>query len=587
MIRNNNINGIIFYIKLLLMIGLMFASYKIEAAEEKESRLDYQGDIFFQGFYLQRDLPLIRTDELGRTDSAGTLLPFPYESVCDSPEVVRSLYNPGVNSRCKEEDDFYRMRLRANFSYRASPFVDILYGMEVGYITFGREDNVYGPDSGGGGSGRTNLETQQLLMKIHNATDRASLSAGVFSFSTPNGIVVANSGAGFKGNLEFPGQYSSVEAVFIRSEDNSRRDDDSNGFSDSNYRDVHLGILDWKFTGIPNVRSELYGVYRRDGDPDPSASDGGETSQLYWGGLYLTFSIGPVDFVIHGVGNAGSFTRANKYDHLPVYNRILILRTLEASGYTLNPDTLIGENLSLDGLTDLPGTLPYLATITDAYQAALPGEKHRVNAGAGNFEAAWQASDFVRVVFAAAGATGRLGLEEDGSLSDYRADQFRTAGSAFQFSDIAVDTSGGYSIFSGGRLTGLNTGGIRLLFRLYESLEAHLAYSSVHLNHRPAMRGNAYYTKYPFYLTYQVDTEGRVSPIIDWNVRFTQHPGIRESTLYLGEEWDAGFSWRPWTGFLLEGKAAWFDSGDGYKILKDVQYGDDIYEFSLAAKQEF
>ena len=489
-------------------------------AQEDEDLLDrfeYKGSVFFQSFFLARDLPLV-------TQTA---------QLCPD---IRSTST--TKSRCREELDFHRMRFRLNLAFRPSPYTEILYGMEVGYLTFGQDSTTKsGPGSGGQGSGRTNLETRELLFRLKNGEDNLSLNLGIFSFSTPKGLVIASSGGGANFVADVNSINSRFSAIGIRSIDNTQVDDDSNGFSDDNFSDIHLAILKWQFSGLRWLRSELYGVYRRDSDAtsnDPTESNL-EISRLYWGGLFLQFKAGRWKMILHGVGNWGSFSRP----------------------YTLQPPG--SYFISSFPVVDSVYT-QYLAAQSSLSENAKYRRKYDVNAGAGQAEISFQVTDSIQLTAVGAAGSGRLGIEPDGSSVDFRPDQFRTAGSSFQFSQIAVDTSGGYTLFSGGKLTGLYERGGQIKMQILDNLQVELGYYTIEFFRTPTIGGNTYYTLY-------LDTD--------------------KPTNYVGDEINAKLTWRALTGLTLEARFGYFNAGTGYKILRDVEYGDRVFESAFSVKQTF
>lgn len=453
---------------------LLSSSLFAQQTPSLSDRFSFSGDMLVRGFYLARDLPL-RSTSLNTT------------------------------TRTREEQDLLSMRLQMDFAFRASPYVDILYGIEVGELTFGRDNSSQsGPGSGGKGGGATNLETREAFMKLRNNPESMSLSAGILSFNTPRGLVMASSGGGAKGSLDLNSLHSGIETYYIRAEDNSTIDGDSNGFSDTNFNDVNLGLFAWKFSGLRGLRTELYGVYRQD-DNTSGTSDKNETSRVYWGGLFAQWKFGSFGMVLHGVGNWGRFWRPGS----PVFN------------------------------------------IRDRYT---------INAGAGQYEVSWQFTDEVQVVLSGAGASGRLGKEPDGSLPEFRTDQFRTASSGFQFTDIALDSSGGYTILSGGRLTGMIARGIQIKSTIFGSLQADL--------------GAYVFTLYR-------------KPVPDFNAFYTSFPAMRKRDARFGTEYNARLGMQVLGDLKLEARFAYFDAMDGYKIVYDTLYGDDIAEVQFSASHKF
>lgn len=96
--------------------------------------------------------------------------------------------------------------------------------------------------------------------------------------------------------------------------------------------------------------------------------------------------------------------------------------------------------------------------------------------------------------------------------------------------------------------------------QIYESLQLEVGYYTINLMHVPT---------------------------IDYNVRFTRYSRDIRPTSYLGEEWNTTLTWRIWSNFTVDMKAAFFQAGDAYKILKDVNFGRHLTEVSMSANQNF
>lgn len=495
---------------------------------ENLEEFDYNGDLFLRGFYLGSDLPRERQTQRVCPD------PITQAEERAQAEADRAAGNDVTYSdpsKCKEETDFYTIRFRLNMSLRPSEYVDIMYGLEVGDITFGESTSDTGPGTGGQGSGAANLETRELRVNIHNRAKTVAFQAGVFPFSTPSGLVVANSGAGFQFSYDTQFLRSEFDLYYFRKEDQSRNDIDSNGFNDENYKDVHLGLFTWKFSGLTWLRSEAYGVYRADRVEFDENNNYKDTSQLYWGGLFLQFRFGRFNMMIHGVGNWGEVYTMNR--ELP---RIDLL---EIS----NPELVTLFENAQDN-----------AELTGTRQA------HEINAGAGEASITYQFTNRLEFGAVATGASGRRGLEPDGTSSDYRPDQWRDAGRAYQFSEIAIDSNGGYSLFELGDLTGLVAKGIKGTYQLTQTVEMELAY-------------------------YTIETFR--TPVIDYNQFFTRLQHGKSPSSYIGEEVNLIMNWRPAADLTISIRGSYFDAGDGYKILNDVEYGDDAGEFQVSLLQRF
>ena len=275
-------------------------------------------------------------------------------------------------------------------------------------------------------------------------------------------------------------------------------------------------------------------IYRQDDDAsvDDVTESNQETSRVYWAGLDLQFSLGPFEMKLHGVGNWGRF-------HRP-----------------LADDPKLGAIAAPTNTAD-----PLQAYFQEALQPPLR-KQYNVNAAAGEAEIGYQITDRTRVALVYAGGSGRLpgDTEPDGSNIDYRPDQFRTAGHSFQFSEIGVDDSGGYSIFTGGRLTGLQVGGVRVRFQPLAELETRIEY---------------YYF------------EAYRTPTIASNTKYTSAFRQREPGNYLGSEWNLRLVYNFFNDLKVGARLGWFDAGSAYKVLRDAEYGDDLYEVQLTVNQTF
>ncbi len=499
-----------------LLIGLVLpaASLKAQTAPVLDG-FDYNGSMLIRGFYTSRDLPLEK--------QTTTLCPNPYTSSSSGSTATAT-----NDSRCREEGDFYTARFRLNLAFRPSNFVDIIYGLEVGELQFGdTTTGNTGPGSGGTGSGSANLETRELRLKIHNEEDTFSFNAGIFPYGTPNGFVAATSGAGFYINYSVSDWFSEFELYYIKKEDQSRVDRDSNGFNDDNYKDVDVVLGNWKYSGLPGYRSELYGLYRGDNRTVDDSGNIRDTSRLYWAGFYQRYRWGRFNFMLHIIGNWG-----NVYSTTREFPR---------------EDLLAGSSV---------------LTLAEEAENYIPDQrdKRKIDAGAGEAEIGYQITDRYKLSLAIAGASGRRGVEPDGRSVDYRRDQFHYASQAYQFSEISVDSSGGYSLFALGDLTGLIVRGVRFEAQIYESVDTSLGYYSLH----------SYRT-----------------PTIDYNQFFTEFPGGKGPSSYFGEEINWRVNWRPYGDLTLSAYVAYFDAGDGYKVLRDIEFGDRALEIMISANQTF
>lgn len=527
MIFFNMKSKIVFY----TMIISCLAFFDLADLQAQDSsmvdRFSYNGEVLYRGYYLWRDILIpSRSLEKGEPKIEQSWTDY---HICNAlPEQCKNLNQ----TRQREEEDFSTIRLRLNMAFRPSSYADVLYAIEVGHLTFGRESSTSGPGSGGRGSGRVNIETRELLLRLHNQSQELIGDVGIYNFSTPSGIVVATSGAGGRVKYDLNSIRSSFELNYIHSVDQSRVDGDSNGFSDDNFSDNRMVVLNWKASFPQYVKSEIYSVFRSDDDPtrDDPTEENRETSNVYWAGLYLGFQFGQFGVLLHGIGNWGHFSRLLNQD--PQINKVL--------------------NDKDDPLNEF---------YTEAVKPPLR-KKYDINAGAGQIELSWELNDSINLALVGSGASGRIpGDEElDGSSIDFRPDQFRHAGTSFSYTDIALDDSGGYSIFKGGQLTGVTVGGLRFHWQIDPAIAWKVAWYKLRAFRTPNLHKNSNYLLYN-------DT--------------------MKASNELGEEWNTKLIWEPFLDFSVTTNFGWFNASKGYKGLYDIEYGDDIYEFSVFVKQKF
>lgn len=433
---------------LMLLAASLPPLQPLQAVQLEEMRWDYNGSFRARAFYLERDLLLPASSLLQEASQPAP--GSPEEEFCsDSPDICET-------STEQESQDYLDLRLRLDLRLQASSLVDLAYALEVGNLIFGREENLYGPGSGGRGSGRTNVETRELYMDIHNDyrsfQDRLLLRLGIFYYNTPEGIVMARSGAGLQAGWERSRLRSVFELLYFREIDNSWIDGDSNGFSDDNFADIHLALFSWSFAPIHALDLELYSLYRQDSssEQDSPSEEEPEISQVYWAGLYLELQYGRFDLILHAIANWGHFLRSSSEN--------AILADLEA-GAEDNGDN--GGNEGNGDNEDNEDSEQLRSFLEERLEPQLD-QRYDIQAGAGRAELRFRATRKLSLALLYAHGSGHLaGTEGSGAEeAQFRRDQFRSAGAQYQLSEIAVDSSGGFSIFPDGELVGLRAWGL-------------------------------------------------------------------------------------------------------------------------------
>lgn len=525
----------------VLAAGFLLCSGALVSMYAENNRFAYDGDMLVRGFYLSRDLPLARVQSE----------PCP---TAGAPNTASTVVDPTQNatearSRCSERQDFLTSRLRLNANFSPNLYTDVYYGIQVGELVFGRDQpGLVGPASGGKGSGAVNVQTRELRLRLHDEAKTTYLDAGIFPVGSPAGIILATSGAGVRLEGESKSLFSAYQLVYLRQVDTSLRDGDGNGYSDETYKNVNLLYGTWKYYGWERMNLETFVLYRRDAEEYDANRVAKDISQLYWVGQEQRYSKGAVSVMCLGIANLGVVSSTKRVD-LTGGDRFVsfvedsrMTRTESISVRRLNPVTAYQLDMVAQG------------------DAAFPGSRSRypVRSGAGQFELALRLSEGTTLALGGATGTGRLGPEPDGRDTEYRADRFRTANSGFQYTDIAVDTSGGYTIFRGGALTGLRVWSFQLRQKVSTTLDSRIMLSRI---------------------AAQNELNGDYNQAYGW----WKGPG----SAHLGNEADALVEWRPVAQLVISWRAAIFLPGRGYRFLMDAEHGSAVREASFSILQRF
>jgi len=494
---------------IIVLIGFYLSSLY---TQEKSKNLVYDGDILFRSFYLSRDI----------------LLEKQTKEVCPNP--IENYLNPTniPNTKCKEKRDEHRIRFRLNFLFSPSSNVDVYYGLEVGDVSFGRERNLVGPGSGGSGSGATNVETRELRLSMINKNYLFRIDVGIFPYSTPDGLVLAASGAGVRLRKEFKEINSQLEIVYFKLQDNSFKDSDFNGFSDENYKDVELISTIYKIFRFSTLTPQFYFVYKRDPIEKDKYDNPKDTFQFYWIGTYQ------------------QYTQKNWNIYLNIVNQ---------QGYLFSETKIIPNEAYLK--TYFSDVYQFLQNQNNAFPRNR--KKYPKNAYAGNIEFSYRILNELKISYVLTTATGRMGLNHDGTITFYNKDYYESANGAFQFSEIGIDSSGGYSIINIDTLSGMIAQGIKFEYQF--------------------LQGVLVEPQYYLYKTHK-------TPVIDYN-QFFNRMNFKNPSNYYGSEWNVKIVYKPWVNFSIRIQLAYFNAGDAYKVINDIKNGDSLREYSFYIQQKF
>lgn len=514
----------LFVIVKFLFLFLFFSNLIYAQEDSLSNRLNFSGSLRVRGFELSRDILLERETP---TD--------PYEAKVYKEErekyYTETLLQKEIEDRLagkksnitekKEKLNYFDTRALLNLEFKGTKNLSGVWGVMAGDINFGgralsEEDRnspyLVGAGSGGemGNASGTNVLTNFLYIDYHMKEHNFYSRAGLQLFTSTRGRVLFSTGLGVMANKDIRSLNINLEGGWIRPRDRTFYDKDNNGYNDK--RDVNVDILFGKIKLLrKKLKTEIYTYYSHDNDP---SDDNSETGYLYWHGFYNEYNATNFSIIVHGVFNHGRVKIFNPYrdtDGNKIYEKY-------------------DSHYIKGGLYD----------IEFSYIFNLFNNKANVN-------------------ILALGTTGRPGYENNGVQSSYKGNGYRTLYPLYGISNIAVDFTGGYSIFSAKTMSGLGEYGIYTNFIPFGPVQITLGY----------------------YLLFAYK-----SPHIGNNIEFN-FENYKRTRTYFGQEYNFNIRWSVQKDFQIIFRSGYFIAGDGMKALFDTIYGKHVKEAFVSAEYSF
>jgi len=523
---------------LLFAVLALFAFWVVtplfSQEEESGTQLDFSGSFRTRGFLLGRDMPL------GRETPTDPVFDKKQEEIARNQEITEIIQEeekrflqglPSRRTQNKENLNFYDTRFLFNMNFATSRYVDGLWGMQVGDITFGSRGipapaptgtqpdivipgprnlnpNTTGPVSGGelNTPSAVNVRTNFLFMNFKLPESGFQTRVGLQLFTSPGGRVLFATGTGINLMKSFRFLRLTLDTGGLRARERSLLDTDNNGFADRNVASSNIGYMKIKMDYFRNWKPEFYSYGLFDSDRTNN-----EIGELYWHGFYNEFNYSDLSFVIHGVLNTGRL-------------------------YQFRP------------IRDERGNPIFFRN-----------NRHFIKGGLYDLSVTYRIDDTTNISFVAIGTTGRPGSEIDGVDASLKGNGYRHLAPGYAISNIGIDFTGGYALFSAEETSGLNQFGLNYTFLAFGRYQIQLGYFQL-------------YSSLP--------------PRIENNRNFTREAGYNTST-YFGHEYNLNFRWNIFRDLQLIFRSGHFVAGDGLYTLFDTRKGKFIREAFITLEHRF
>ncbi len=504
-----------------LLLLILFSSAIISQDAEQRTILEFSGSFRMRAFNMGRDYPLSRKN---------SILPI-YDKQAENnakSEAAQNAFNEELDAKLKgnpstitkqsESMRYYDARALLNLNFITSRYLDGLWGIQVGDIPFGgrgsgttrTEPTLIGSGSGGelGQPSGTNVQTNFLYINFKLPAQSFNIRTGIQLFSSAQGRVLYTNGAGVQFTKDIRNKNATLEGGWIRARDRSIVYPDGNGFNSKNYINTNIYFLKLKLNPFRSVKNELYSYFLSDTDRTDSAK---ETGFLFWHGLFNEFTFSRMSFSIHGILNTGTLKSANPYR----------------------------DNLGSEIYTKY--------------------DRHKIKGGLFDIQFNYNYTDKITLGLIGIGTTGRPGYERDGVSASNRGNGYRTLSPGFAISNIGIDFTGGYALFSGKTMSGLIEYGAFSNILVYGPLQLTLGYYRLYASKSPEIENN----------------------------RIFNLDAGKKTTNYMGHEYNFNVRWNVFRDLQLLFRSGVFVAGDGLKVLFDSQYGKRIYEAFFTLEHKF
>jgi hypothetical protein len=500
---------------------IIFVSTLYSQEAEQQTRFNLSGSMRFRGFSLGRDTPLTRTSptypfynpqlEYANQDAANSKL-------LQQELNARLAGKPSTLSKKKEKLDYFDSRILLNLEFYTSQYFDGLAGVQIGDMTYGGKSisntDRNNPALLGSGTGgelgqqtpvnlRSNFLYINFKLKQYDFTSRY----GIQFFSSALGRLVFAIGSGAVLTKGIPSYKLILEGGWIRSRERTAADLDGNGFNEKR-KNVNVVFAKAKLQPMTNYKLEIYNYTQADNDQTDLFR---ETGNLYWFGVYNEWNLGTFNIIAHGIYNYGN------------------LKALKSE-----------RNLSGQ----------------EFYQQRM---NYNISGGLWDLQFSYIYNPQIKLNLIGIGTTGRPGYSKDGVPASYKGGGYRTIFPDFTISNIAIDFTGGYALFSARDMSGMYEVGSFANLIIWGPMELTIGYYHLYSNRPPIIQNNR-----------------------DFNVLYGKHVSN-----FLGREYNINIRWNVLSDFQLLFRSGYFEPGDGLKSLNDNRIGSYIKEAFLTAEYKF
>jgi hypothetical protein len=501
---------------------LILSSVIIGQEEESATKLDFSGSLRVRAFDTSRDFLLTRktpTYPILDPSIENAKVATDIDALLAKEKTALEQAKPSTISKSNENLRYYDTRFLYNMNFTTSKYIEGLWGMQVGDIPFGgkglvlTDPNGYDPNKVGIGAGgeqgiasAVNVQTNFLYINFRVPEYNFQSKVGLQLFSSAQGRVLFTTGTGINAIKTIQFMKLTFEGGALKARDRSFSDGDSNGFYDKNLRNSNIYFAKVKYNQLKNYNAELYNYYFYDQDYSDN-----ETSKLNWTGSFNEFNIGNFSLILHGILNHGNVTQIQTFRN--------------EKGVA----TSYGRN-----------------------QYFIKGALYDV-------QLSYRFNDKITAGLIGIGTTGRPGTEKDGVDGSLKHQGYRTLAPGFAISNIGIDFTGGYALFNGKSMSGINEYGAFTNILVYGPVQLTFGYYQLWASKAPEILINRNYN-------YQ---NGNIS------------------STYMGEEINFNIRWNIFRDLQMIFRSGILKPGDGLRALLDTNNGSYIKEAFFTVEQRF
>lgn len=507
--------------KRFLCLFLLLITAVFSDEPEQQRKFNITGTMRFRGFVLGRDTPLSRQNatypyynpplEASALDSTNA-------KMLNTETAARLTGKPSTLSPKNEKLNYYDTRVLLNFEFFTSQYFDGFAGVQIGDMTFGgssvsnsdrNNPSILGSGTGGeiGQQTPVNLRSNFLYINFKLKEYDFTSRYGIQFFSSALGRLVFAIGSGAVMTKGIPSYKLILEGGWIRTRERTAADLDGNGYNDKR-QNVNVTFLKAKFTPINGYSLELYNYTSVDNDQTDSFR---ETGNLYWWGVFNEWRYGTFTMMAHGIYNNGN------------------LKALQSI-----------RN----------------ANEQEVYQQR---KDYTISGGLWDFQISYSYNPQIKLNLIGIGTTGRPGYSKDGVPANYKGGGYRTIFPDFSISNIAIDFTGGYALFSARNMTGLYEVGSFVNIIVPGPFELTVGYYHLYANRSPFIENNR-----------------------DYNAFYD-----KQTSNFMGREYNLNLRWNVLSDFQLLFRSGYFETGSGLKALMDSRSGSYIKEAFITAEYKF